>query len=226
MEYRIEGGQLPVVICKLDSGETMITEKGAMAWMSPNIKMETQGTGGLKKSLGRFMSGDSIFQNKYTAEGGSGEIAFASSFPGAIKAINISEGPIVAQKTAFLASDEGVQLSVFFKKKIGAGLFGGEGFIMQKLEGEGMAFIEIDGSAVEYELVAGEQMIVDTGYVAYMSATCSLDIVTVKGVKNIFLGGEGLFNTVVTGPGKVCLQTMPISAVADSLIPFLPTSSK
>jgi uncharacterized protein (TIGR00266 family) len=225
MRYSIEGGQLPVVICTLENGESMITEKGAMAWMSPNMEMQTQGTGGLGKSLGRLFSGDSVFQNKYTAHGGQGQIAFASSFPGSIVAMDISQNPIIAQKSAFLASEAGVNLSVFFRKTFGTGLFGGEGFIMQKLEGNGIAFLEIDGSVVEYELAAGQQIVADTGYVAYMSATCKMDIVPVKGAKNILFGGEGLFNTVVTGPGKVGLQTMPASAVAGVLLPYLPVSS-
>ena len=220
MRYRIDGGQLPVVICRLDAGESMITEKGAMSWMTPNMVMQTQGTGGLGKSLGRMISGDTIFQNTYTAQGGEGEIAFASSFPGSIVALDISQGPIVCQKSAFLASEAGVNLSVFFRKSAKAGLFGGEGFIMQKLEGRGMAFLEIDGSITEYELGPGQQLVADTGYVAYMSATCTIDAVTVKGVKNIFLGGEGLFNTVITGPGKVALQSMPITKVAEALTPF------
>ena len=225
MRYSIEGGQLPVVICTLENGESMITEKGAMAWMSPNMEMQTQGTGGLGKSLGRLFSGDSVFQNKYTAHGGQGQIAFASSFPGSIVAMDISQNPIIAQKSAFLASEAGVNLSVFFRKTFGTGLFGGEGFIMQKLEGNGIAFLEIDGSVVEYELAAGQQIVADTDYVAYMSATCRMDIVPVKGAKNILFGGEGLFNTVVTGPGKVGLQTMPASAVAGVLLPYLPVSS-
>ena len=224
MQYRIDGGQLPVVVCRLAAGEAMITERGAMAWMTPNMQMETQGTGGLGKSLGRMLSGDTIFQNRYTAQGGEGEIAFASSFPGSIVALDISQGPIIAQKSAFLASEAGVNLSIFFRKKASAGLFGGEGFIMQKLEGRGMAFIEVDGSITEYELGPGQQLVADTGYVAYMSATCSIDVVTVKGAKNILLGGEGLFNTVITGPGRVALQSMPITKVAECLMPFMPAA--
>lgn len=214
MRYKIDGGQLPVVICRLDAGESMITEKGAMAWMTPNMHMETQGTGGLGKSLGRMLSGDTIFQNRYTAQGGEGEIAFASSFPGSIVALDISQGPVVTQKSAFLASEAGVNLSVFFRKKAAAGLFGGEGFIMQKLSGNGTAFVEIDGSVVEYQLQAGQSMYLDTGYLAMMDESVSMDIEMVKGVKNIFFGGEGMFNTKVTGPGRIWIQTMPISTVA------------
>ena len=231
--YEILGGNLPVVVCQLSAGESMITESGSMSWMSPNMKMETTTGGGVKKMLGRLVSGDSAFQNKFTAEGGDGTIAFASSFPGAIKALNISAGhSMIVQKSAFLASEAGVELSMHFQKKLGvelsmhfqkklgSGFFGGEGFIMQKLSGHGTAFIEIDGHAAEYELGAGEEMLVSTGYLAAMEESCSMDIVMVKGAKNMLLGGEGIFNTVVRGPGKVILQTMPISKVAELLMPF------
>ena len=224
MQYEIIGGQLPAVTCRLAAGETMITEKGSMCWMTPNMKMETSAGGGLGKALGRMMTKESIFQNKYTAQGGEGEITFASSFPGSILAVNVGPGSeVVVQKSAFLASETGVELSVAFQKKLGSGLFGGEGFIMQKLSGHGVAFIEVDGYAAEYELQAGQQMIVDTGYLALMSASCKMDIQTVPGVKNMLFGGEGIFNTVITGPGKIVLQTMPISAVAANIIPFVPT---
>ncbi|MBO4473487.1 MAG: TIGR00266 family protein [Clostridiales bacterium] len=223
MQYEIKGDQLPVVVCTLNPGESMITERGAMSWMTSNMKMETQ-AGGVGKALGRMFSGESIFQNKYTAEGSQGLIAFASSFPGEIRALQIAPGQsIVAQKSAFLAAEPGVELSIHFKKKLGAGFFGGEGFIMQKLSGSGTAFVEIDGSVVEYQLAAGQTMLLDTGYLAMMDETVSMDIEMVKGVKNIFLGGEGLFNTKVTGPGRVWIQTMPISAVASIIATRLPT---
>lgn len=210
MKYRIEGTPMPVVICELEAGENMITERGSMSWMTPNMKMETTSNGGVGKVLGRMFSGEALFQNRYTAQGGPGMIAFASSFPGSIRALQITpDKPVIAQKSAFLASDPTVDLSVFFQRKMGAGFFGGEGFIMQKLSGYGTAFVEIDGSAVEYELAPGQQMIVDTGYLALMDATCKMDVVAVKGAKNVFFGGEGLFNTVITGPGKIVLQTMP-----------------
>lgn len=219
MDYKVIGEPLPVLICDLAPGETIITEGGGMSWMTPNMKMETTSGGGVGKAIGRLFSGESLFLNKYTAQGGQGQISFAASFPGSIKAFDIGEKPMVIQKRAFLASEESVNLSVFFQKKIGAGLFGGEGFIMQKLEGTGTAFVEVDGTAVEYELEAGQQMIVSTGYVAAMDATCSLDIQTVPGVKNMLLGGEGLFNTVITGPGKVILQSMPLSQLQALIAP-------
>ena len=205
MKYRIVGEPLPAVICDVEPGETLITEGGAMSWMSPNMKMETTSGGGLGKMFGRMFSGDSLFLNRYTAQGGMGQIAFASSFPGSIRAIEIAPGKdIIVQKSSFLAAQEGVDLSVFFQKRFGSGLFGGEGFIMQKLSGHGTAFVEIDGYAVEYNLTATQSIIVDTGYLAMMDATCSMDIVTVPGVKNALFGGEGIFNTVVRGPGKNC----------------------
>lgn len=226
MRYQIIGEPLPVVICDMEAGETMITEKGAMSWMSPNMRMETQGTGGFGKMMGRMFSGESMFQNRYTAEGGPGQIAFASSFPGTIKALEIAPGQeYVVQKRAFLASDETVELSIFFQKKFGAGLFGGEGFIMQKLSGHGTAFIEIDGYTCEYVLQPGQQMKVSTGFIAMMDSSCSMDIQSVGGAKNAILGGEGLFNTVITGPGKVVLQTMPVNSVAKAIQPFIVTGS-
>ena len=224
MQYKIEGTPLPVVICQMEAGETIITEKGSMSWMTPNVEMETTSNGGFGKALGRMFAGESIFQNKFTAKGGEGLIAFASSFPGDIRAIEITpDKPVIVQKSAFLAGEAGVDLSIFFQKKLGAGFFGGEGFIMQKLSGSGTVFVEIDGSSVEYDLAAGQQMVIDTGYLAMMDATCSMDVVANKGVKNMIFGGEGFFNTVVTGPGRIVLQTMPISTVASAIIPFVPT---
>ena len=225
MKYSIEGAPLPVVICDLDAGETMITEKGAMSWMTPNMKMETVG-GGAGKMIGRMFSGEAMFQNRYTAEGGPGQIAYASSFPGSILAFEVGTGKeIIAQKSAFLASTDGVTLSVAFQKKLGSGLFGGEGFIMQKLSGNGTAFVEIDGHVKEYELAAGQSMVIDTGYLAAMEGTCKMESTSVKGLKNKLLGGEGFFNTVVTGPGKIYLQSMPVNQMADVLRPFLPSGN-
>ncbi len=224
MNYEIKGEPMPVVICNVNAGETMITEKGSMVWMSPNMEMQTSAGGSIGKAFGRMFSGESMFQNLYTAKGGPGMIAFASSFPGAIRAVELRPGKsIVCQKSAFLASEQGVELSTFFQKKIGAGFFGGEGFIMQKLSGQGVVFLEIDGSAVEYDLAPGERLIVDTGNLAMIDETCSIDIQSVKGVKNMLFGGEGVFNTVVTGPGHVVLQTMPLSTFAGSVASMLPS---
>lgn len=221
MRYKIEGETLPVVICELENGEKMITESGAMSWMSPNMKMETV-AGGIGKAFGRMFSGEKLFQNIYTATNGNGMIAFASSFPGNICAFEISPGrEMIFQKSAFLASEATVDLSIFFQKKFASGLFGGEGFILQKVTGKGTVFAEFDGHIVEYELGAGQQIIVDTGYLAAMEGTCSIEVQTVPGVKNILFGGEGLFNTVITGPGHIWLQTMPISHVAGAILPYI-----
>lgn len=224
MKYEIFGDSLPVVICHLDNGEKMINEGGSMSWMSPNMHMETSG-GGVGKAIGRMFSGEKIFQNIYTAQNGPGMIAFASSFPGSIKPFEIAPGrEIIFQKSAFLAGEASVELSVHFNKKLGAGLFGGEGFILQKVSGSGIAFAEFDGHVMEYNLQPGEQLVVDTGHLAAMDASCTMDIQTVKGVKNVLFGGEGLFLTTITGPGRVWLQTMPLSNVAGVLRPYMPAS--
>lgn len=222
MQYELKGGAFPVVVCRLNSGESMITEKGSMVWMTPNMEMTTTGGGGIGKMFSKALTGESMFQNIYTARG-EGMITFGSSFPGQILPLEVTPGKsFILQKSAFLASEAGVQLSMHVNQKLGAGFFGGEGFIMQKLSGRGLAFLEIDGSAVEHELAAGERLIVDTGYLAMMSESCSIDIQSVKGVKNMLFGGEGLFNTVVTGPGKIVLQTMPLSSFVGTIAAFLP----
>lgn len=221
MEYEIIGGAFPVVECYLEQNESMITEGGSMVWMSPNMQMETTGSGG----LGRLFAGEKIFQNIYTARGGRGLIAFGSSFPGRIAEVDLSEKDWIFQKSAFLAAEPSVELSIEFRKKMGTGFFGGEGFIMQRLSGKGIAFVEIDGDLKEIELERGEQLVVDTGYVAGYEATVRMEIMQVKGVKNVLFGGEGLFNTVLTGPGTVWLQTMPVSSVAGAILPYIPTKS-
>ena len=223
MRYEIRGESMPVVICQVDPDETMICESGAMSWMTPNMEMQTSG-GGMGKMLGRMFSGESAFQNRYTARKSAGTIAFASKFPGSLKAFEITpSAPIICQKRASLASTEGVELSVYLHEKAGAGFFGGEGFIMQKISGSGTVFLEIDGSTVEYTLQAGQQLLVDTGYVAMMDATVRMEIQRIKGVKNALLGGEGFFNTLLTGPGRVLLQTMPLSGFASTIAAMLPS---
>ena len=224
MHYEIKGGSFPVVVCELENGEQMITERGSMVWMSPNIDMETHG-GGLGRMFAKAFSGESMFQNVYTSRG-HGMIAFGSSFPGQIKPITIAPGQeMILQKSAFLAAESGVTLSTHFNQKARVGFFGGEGFIMQRLSGNGVAFVEIDGELVEYDLRPGEQLVVDTGNVAGFTPGVQMDIQQVPGMKNALLGGEGLFNTLLTGPGKVWLQTMPISNVAASITPYIPTGN-
>ncbi len=224
MKYEIKGETLPVVICYLENGEAMITERGSMSWMSPNMKMETTSNGGIGKAFGRMFAGEAIFQNRYTAMGGNGMIAFASSFPGSILDYQIAPGrELIVQKSGFLAAEAGVELSVFFQKKLGAGFFGGEGFIMQRLSGCGTVFLEFDGHVIEYDLQPGQQIVVDTGYLAAMENTCGIEIQSVPGIKNMVFGGEGLFNTVITGPGRIWLQTMPMSNVAAEILKFMPS---
>ena len=224
MRYEITGGSFPVVVCHLENGEKMITESGSMVWMTPNMQMETSG-GGLGKMFSRAFSGENLFQNIYTARG-SGMITFGSSFPGRIVPLEIGPGrEMILQKKAFLAAEAGVSLSIHFNKKLGSGLFGGEGFIMQRLSGQGVAFAEIDGELVEYQLEAGQQLVVDTGNVAGFEPTVSMNIQQVPGLKNMVFGGEGVFNTLLTGPGKVWLQTMPIGSVAMAIRPFIPTGN-
>ena len=223
IQYDIKGGDLPVVICYPQDGQCLKTERGAMSWMSPNMQMSTNAGGGFGGVFGRMVSGESIFMNEYRAVGGPGVIAFASSFPGSILPYQVTPGnDIIVQKGGFLAMEDGLQLSVAFQKKFGAGLVGGEGFIMQRISGNGIVFLEIDGSCTKYDLQPGQSLIVDTGYVAAYTGSCTMDVQTVKGFKNAVFGGEGLFNTVITGPGTVYLQSMPIYGVASAISPYIP----
>lgn len=218
MEAKISGEFLPVVTCKLSKGETVITESGGMSWMDEGITMETSTNGGIMKGLGRALAGESIFMNKYTSQRDGAEISFASCFPGQILQFNLAQGEsIIAQKKAFLCSEASVDVSMHFRKKIGAGFFGGEGFIMQKITGPGKVFLEIDGNVIRRELMPGERIKVDNGYVAAMTPSVNMDIDTIKGIKNVVFGGEGLFVTTLTGPGVVWLQSMPIAKLAGLL---------
>ena len=222
MRYSIEGGSLPVVLCQLDPGEAMVSESGGRTWAKGDVTTETVSAGGGKKMLGRMLGGESLFLSKYTANG-SAEIAFASSFPGRIVARELAAGQsIICQKKAFLSGTEGIGLAIHFNQSLGKGLFGGEGFIMQKITGPGVVFLELDGHCIEYDLAPGERLVCDTGVVAIMDESCTMDIQRVKGVKNMLFGGEGIIDTVVTGPGKVHLQSMTIAQLAGLIIPFLP----
>ena len=218
MEAKIVGDMLPAVVCKLAKGESVITENGGMSWMDNNIQMKTTTNGGIMKGIGRAFAGESIFMNLYTAQKDNAEIAFSSSFPGQILEFDLKEGEsIIAQKRAFLCSEKTVDIKMQFRKKLGAGFFGGEGFIMQKITGPGKVYLEIDGNVIKRELAEGEKIKVDNGYVAAMTQDVKLDIETVKGVKNVLFGGEGLFVTSLKGPGTVYLQTMPVSKLASLL---------
>lgn len=224
MKYKIDGGNLPVLKLYMEAGERVECESGAMSWMDDEIEMATQG-GGLGKMFGRMLTNEHAFMNTYVANR-AGEIAFASKFPGSIVAVEITPGNgLIIQKGSFLASIGNIQNEVFINEKLGKGLFGGEGFLMRKFTGTGMVFLEIDGSAHEYEIPAGDCKIIDTGYLASMSETCRMEIRKISGVKNVLFGGEGLFNTVVYGPGKVTIQSMPIAATAMTMYQYMPHPS-
>lgn len=223
MKYEIIGGQLPVVVCRTMQGEQIFTESGGMCWMDDGFEMNSSSHGGIMKGIGRAFAGESIFMTTYTSTKDDTEIAFGSSFPGKIIPLNLQEGETkIIQKTAFLAAEESVDLSMHFRKKLGAGFFGGEGFILQKVTGPGTAFLEIDGDVVEKDLAPGEILKVDQGYVAAFEPSVQFDITTIKGLKNKFLSGEGFFIATLKGPGKVWLQTMPFSVLADRMIDIIP----
>ena len=225
MEYEIRGGAFPIVVCKLQKGETLKNETGAMAFMSSGMNMETSTGGGLIKGLGRALAGDTIFLNYFTAEEDNQEIGFSACTPGKIMAIKLNgSNTIIGQKNAFLAAENGVDIDIYFKKKLGAGIFGGEGFVLQKFTGNGIIFLEVDGEVIERDLQPGEKILVDPGHIAAMEETVDFDIERVKGAKNI-LFGEGLFFSKLEGPGKVWIQTMPISKLAEAIIPFIPNNN-
>ena len=225
MEYEIRGGAFPIVICTLQEGETMKNETGAMSFMTKGMKMETNTGGGLLKGLGRALSGDTLFLNFFTAESGTQQIGFSARSPGKIIPFELDgTNTIIGQKNAFLAAEDSVEIEIYFKNKLGTGIFGGEGFILQKFSGEGIVFLEIDGEVIEQELQEGETLLLDPGHLAAMEETVGYEIERVKGAKNI-LFGEGLFFARIQGPGKVWIQTMPISKLAEAIIPFIPTSS-
>ena len=221
MNFAIDGGNLPVLKVELEAGEQIQCESGAMSWMDDDIEMQTS-AGGISKMLGRMFTNESAFLNTYIAKS-KGEITFSSKFPGSIRAVQITPGHgIIIQKGAYLASFGQLNSEVYLQKRISTGFFGGEGFLMRKYTGNGIVFLEIDGSAHEYEVQAGDCKIVDTGYLAAMSETCSMEIRTIKGVKNMLFGGEGFFNTAVRGPGKLILQSMPIASIAGILRQYMP----
>lgn len=218
MRYTIIGQTVPAVECELNAGESMFTQSGGMIWQSQGIKMSTNARGGLGRSLGRMFTGESIFMANYTAEVQGAKVAFGATVPGSLVPVNISNGGLICQKGAFLCAEQTVDLKAVFTKKILSGLFGGEGFILQQLFGNGMAFLEVDGDMVERTLAPGEILKVDTGNVVAFEPTVQYEIETVKGIGNIFLGGEGLFLTKLVGPGKVILQTQNFNDFAGRIL--------
>ncbi len=225
MQYRVIGNTMPAVEVLFDQpGESMYTQSGGMAWMSEGIEMNTNTQGGLLKGVGRMFAGESMFMANYTAQKAGATIAFASTVAGEILPVNLNEaGALVCQKGAFLCAEPGVKLDVKFNKKISSGLFGGEGFILQEISGQGMAFLEIDGDKVIKELGAGEVLKVDTGNVVAFEKSVRYEVETVKGLKNIVLGGEGLFLTKLIGPGKVILQTQNFAEFAGRIARMIPS---
>lgn len=225
MRYQVIGDTMPAVEMTFDqAGESMYTQSGGMAWMSEGVSMDSNMRGGLGKSLGRMFSGESIFMATYRAERPGASIALASTVAGEVLPVDIGAcGGLIAQKGAFLCAQNSVELSVAFTKKLSAGLFGGEGFILQDIHGTGMVFLEIDGNKVEKVLAPGEVLKVDTGNVVAFEKTVNYEIETVKGLKNIFFGGEGLFLTKLTGPGRVILQTQNFNEFAGRIISMIPS---
>ncbi|MBQ9898794.1 MAG: TIGR00266 family protein [Ruminococcus sp.] len=222
MQYTIIGQTVPAVEFELNAGESMYTQSGGMIWQSEGIKMSTNARGGVARSLGRLFTGESIFMANYTAERQGAKIAFGSTVPGTVVPVDISRSEIIAQKGAFLCAEQSVDIKVAFTKKISAGFFGGEGFILQRLFGSGMAFLEVDGDMVERTLAPGEVIKVDTGNVVAFDTSVSYEIETVKGLGNIFFGGEGLFLTRLTGPGRIILQTQNFNDFAGRIIARVP----
>ena len=226
MYYEIIGGSFPAVNVVLNEGETVITQSGAMAWCDEDVEMSTNAEGGLLRSIGRMFSGASLMFVRHTAQRDGSKITFSASFPGTIKEFRVdADHEYFAQKSAFLVADEGVEVDATVNKNFWAGLLGGEGFILQKFTGDGLMLAEIDGSLVEVDLAEGEQIKVETGHVALFESTCAYDVESVSGFKNIFFGGQGLFLTTLTGPGKVWLQTLTAQDMASKLLPYLPSSS-
>lgn len=226
MQYEIKGSVMPMLEVRLQQGESIYTESGGMAWMSDGIQMETSGRGGLGKMLGRAMSGESLFLTTYTCRASQASIVFTPEAPGHIVPVPLQAGhTIIAQKDAFMCAEDSVQLEMHFRKRLGAGLFGGEGFILQKLTGPGTAFVEIAGEVRQYQLQPGQVLKVDPGHIAMYEPTVDYDIEMVKGVTNMLFGGEGLFLATLRGPGRVWLQTMPLANLAASIRRYIPSSS-
>ncbi len=226
MRYEIKGTVLPMLEIHLEQGEAIYTESGGMAWMSEGIRMETSGRGGLGKMLGRALAGESLFLTTYTCEAAQATIVFTPEAPGHILPVPLQAGhSIIAQKDAFMCAEDSVELEMHFRKRLGAGLFGGEGFILQKLTGPGTAFVEIAGEVHQYQLQAGQKIKVDPGHIAMYEPTVDYDVEMVRGVSNVLFGGEGLFLATLRGPGRVWLQTMPISNLAGAIRPYIPTKS-
>ncbi|MEA3376943.1 MAG: TIGR00266 family protein [Chloroflexota bacterium] len=217
MEFEIVGSSMQTLLVELSDGEAMYTERGGMAWLS-NVDMDTSARGGLMKGLGRMVSGESLFMTTYTARRGGGKVAFTPEAPGKVLSMKLEPGQaMLCQRDAFMCAEESVDLSVHLHKRFGAGLFGGEGFFLQEVEGPGYVFFEIPGEAYETTLAPGEVLHVDPGHLALFEPNVDFSITRVKGVRNVLLGGEGLFLAKLTGPGNVWLQSLPLPNLAAKL---------
>ena len=226
MRYEIQGTVLQSVDVFLNAGESVYTESGGMAWMRGNVEMKTDTKGGLMAGLGRTLAGESLFMTTYTCQSGEGLVAFTPEAPGKIVPVELAAGQsLICQKDAFMCAQDSVKLEMHFRKKLGAGLFGGEGFILQKVTGPGTVFFEIPGEVRGYALAEGQVFRVDPGHIAMFEPTVKYDITTVKGLANVLFSGEGLFLASLSGPGKVWLQTLPLSNLAHKLARYLPTKS-
>ncbi len=223
LQYQIIGTTLQAAVIQLPAGQQVFSERGGMSWMSGNIKMETNMEGGIFGAFKRSFSGESLFMVTFTATGSNGLVAFSSELPGKIVPLHLGEGQsVICQKDTFMCAERSVQLDIHFRRKLGSGFFGGEGFIMQRISGPGVAFMELDGEIMEYTLEAGQMLKVDTGHVAMFEPTVQFDIEMVRGFKNILFGGEGLFLSTLRGPGRVWLQTMPAMNLANKIAQYLP----
>lgn len=227
MRYEIIGKTVPAVEFTLNRGESIYSQRGGMTWQTDGINMKTNARGGVMKSLGRMFTGESIFMNTYTANIDGAKVAFATTVPGDIVSINVGKNNgFTVQKSSFLCAEPGVDMSIAFTKKFSAGLFGGEGFVLQKAKGNGMLFLEVDGDPVERILAPGEVLKVDTGNVVGFESTVSYEIETVKGLGNIFLGGEGLFLTKLVGPGRVIIQSQNFGDFAGKILGMMPKNNR
>ncbi len=225
MKYKITGDNLQLVTVELSPGEKVYGEAGTMVYMSSNMSMEAKMRGGLLKAIGRKFAGETIFLTEFAPTEGEGIVAFGGSAPGTIKPIELAPGrEFIVQKDAFLCAEDTVELSVEFQRKLGSVFFGGEGFILERLSGEGTTFIHACGDFVEFDLQSGQKMKVDTGCVVGWDGTVDYDIERVKGIKTMFFGGEGLFLTTLRGPGKIIIQSMTLHNLASALAPFLPSA--
>jgi uncharacterized protein (TIGR00266 family) len=223
MQYKIEGTVLQMLEVQLAQGESLFTESGGMAWMSSGIEMNTNTRGGLLSGLGRMVAGESLFMTTYTAVRPA-KIVFTPEAPGKVVDLNLGANQtIICQKDAFMCASTSVKMEIHFRRRLGSGLFGGEGFILQKLTGPGLAFFEIPGEVVSYNLGAGEKLLIDPGHIGMFEPTVSYDIQMVKGITNVLFSGEGLFLATLTGPGRVWLQTMPIINLAATIARYIPS---